>query len=251
VKRRIVPFVPPTLFILVVMALELFTNGGMKSWMCMHPRTGLGLLQIITHPFVDQNWGVCLVNVAFWFLMTYMISFFGMWLPYVLTSLLWLFGGIFCWIAVRDAPWCGLSGILIGLFFFQIGCLLSERPINYQVTAVWILIVVGYIVVTWLILPGSSEIVCIEGHFYNAVIGLILCWMHISRGSFADYIHPHTELQEQPDTTQYPPVQGRVTSPTRNQFPSPNSKVVIEMQDVGEIVPTGSASNIDDVSTRV
>lgn len=167
-----------------------FVQGGIL------PRTGKGLLGIITAPLIHADWKHLFDNSIPAFLLTLALFYFYRGISYRIFFLIYLVGNALVWIVGRDAYHIGASGIIYGLvaFLFLSGFLRRIR----NLMAISLIVVFMYGSLVWGLLPYDYKISW-EGHLMGAISGVLLAILYRDQGP--EPYKPSWELEEESDAT--------------------------------------------------
>lgn len=145
----------------------------------VHPRTWIGLLGIVTMPFLHASFGHLIGNTLPLIVLLFLLvgSRAQSWrivLEIVLIS------GLLVWLLGRDANYVGASALIYGLItFLLLGGFLERRPIPIMVAAVTFLFYGGSLL--WGLVPRPGPVAW-DAHLWGAVAGCIVAF-HLARPS--------------------------------------------------------------------
>jgi membrane associated rhomboid family serine protease len=149
--------------------VELFL-GIHLSWFGIIPRTGFGLIGIVTAPMLHGNLDHLLSNtIPLFFLGTVLFFFYDrigttvFFRAYIWTNVMvWLFGR-------RDSSHIGASGVVYGLAFFLIFFGIFRRDFTSMLISIVVIMLYGGVI--YGVLPTDPR-VSWESHFAGALVGI-------------------------------------------------------------------------------
>jgi len=139
------------------------------------PLTLKGLRGILFSPLIHANFEHLVANTFPLFILTFSLFFFYRKSAYSILILIYLFSGLFVWIAGREALHIGASGIIYGLaaFLFMSGIL----SYNVRLLTISMIVALLYGGLLWGIFPIKPEISW-ESHLWGGVSGLGLALLY-------------------------------------------------------------------------
>lgn len=138
------------------------------------PRTGAGLLGLVTSPFVHANFAHLAANLPPFLVLGALVLRTGT--PRFIedTVFIALAGGFAVWLAGRKATHVGMSGVVFGLLGHQVMFALQHpTPTNLAIGA-GVLLFYGGMVAG---LASARKASSWEGHFFGLLAGLSKAWL--------------------------------------------------------------------------
>ncbi|MDU1903418.1 MAG: rhomboid family intramembrane serine protease [Dysgonomonas sp.] len=138
------------------------------------PRATVGLMGILTAPFVHGDIQHLIANTLPFFVLSFLLFLFYKKRAAYFLVLIWLFTGVLTWLIGRSAWHIGASGVIYGLASFLVfGGIISH---NWKLILVSVIVLILYSGMAWGIFPGDARISW-EGHLSGAISGIILAFM--------------------------------------------------------------------------
>lgn len=144
----------------------------------IYPRQTVGLVGILTSPFIHGDVQHLMSNSIPFFILSFLLFFFYKKKAIGYLSLIWITSGLFTWIIGRESWHIGASGVIYGMItFLVLGGILSRK---WWLILVSIVVSILYSGIIWGIFPGEAGISW-EGHLSGAVSGII--WAVLNKKS--------------------------------------------------------------------
>jgi membrane associated rhomboid family serine protease len=145
----------------------------------IHPRTLMGLPEIIWAPLIHVSWAHLIGNtvpvLVFGFLA--MAAGIGPWIA--VTSMIWIISGLGVWLIGPAGSTVGASGIAFGWLLFLLVRGIFNRSFGQIVISLVLLFYWGSVL--WGLVPGREDISW-QGHLFGALAG-ILCAFLVAKAS--------------------------------------------------------------------
>ncbi|MEM7045792.1 MAG: rhomboid family intramembrane serine protease, partial [Pseudomonadota bacterium] len=143
------------------------------------PRSLVGLIGIVTMPFLHGSFGHLLSNSL------PLVILLGLMVlsrprPWSTLVLLTLISGAALWLLGRPAIHIGASGLIYALMGFLIGAGVLERRLVPALVALFVGVTYGFSIIGG-ILPGQPG-VSWEGHLFGLIAGAALAWTRFGPG---------------------------------------------------------------------
>mmetsp|Transcript_35831 Transcript_35831/g.86207 ORF Transcript_35831/g.86207 Transcript_35831/m.86207 type:complete len:241 (+) Transcript_35831:1-723(+) len=152
----------------------------MESWMGIHPRTWEGFLQIFTAPFCHLSWAHLTANLTGWFILGAVTMLNGR-RCYVMTCcFVAVVGGLLVVICGRNAIHAGASGVLFGLFAFQLTAVCFQPQIEWKSVVGLLVAAVVFGGMIFGVLPTDAT-VSWESHLFGAAAGVLFAWLYFKK----------------------------------------------------------------------
>lgn len=141
----------------------------------IHPRTLMGLADIVWAPLLHGGWAHLMGNtlpvLLFGFLA--MAGGIGPWIAVTVT--VWVISGLGVWlVSPSDTVTIGASGIAFGWLMFLLVRGIFNRSFGQIVVALVLLFYWGSVL--WGLLPGRADISW-QGHLFGALAGVLCAWL--------------------------------------------------------------------------
>ncbi|HEX5120621.1 MAG TPA: rhomboid family intramembrane serine protease [Pseudonocardiaceae bacterium] len=140
----------------------------------IHPRTLMGLPEIIWAPLIHGGWPHLISNtvpvLVFGFLA--MAGGIGPWIA--VTSVIWVISGLGVWLVGPAGSTIGASGIAFGWLTFLLVRGIFNRSFGQIVVALVLLFYWGSVL--WGLVPGNPEISW-QGHLFGALAGFLCAFL--------------------------------------------------------------------------
>jgi membrane associated rhomboid family serine protease len=140
----------------------------------IHPRTLMGLPEIIWAPLIHGSWAHLIGNtipvLVFGFLA--MAGRIGPWIA--ITSVIWVISGLGVWAIAPAGSTIGASGIAFGWLMFLLVRGIFNRSVGQIVVALILLFYWGSVL--WGLVPGRPEISW-QGHLFGALAGVLCAFL--------------------------------------------------------------------------
>jgi membrane associated rhomboid family serine protease len=146
--------------------------GGALRTLGVRPRTSIGLLGILTSPFLHSSWEHLVANTVPFFILGSFVILGGIRDFLILTVFTPLFSGLGIWLFGQPyTNHIGASDIIFG----YLGFLLVRSYFANDALSIVLTIVVGFMYgrTLWGIFPGE-EGVSWEGHFFGLIAGVLV-----------------------------------------------------------------------------
>jgi membrane associated rhomboid family serine protease len=143
----------------------------------VHPRTWLGLIGIVTLPFLHASFGHLVGNTLPLIVLLFLLagSRAKSWMIVLEIAIL---SGVLVWLLGRDANYVGASALIYGLIaFLLLGGYLERRPIPIVVAAITFLFYGGSLL--WGLVPRPGPVAW-DAHLWGAVAGGVVAF-HLAR----------------------------------------------------------------------
>jgi membrane associated rhomboid family serine protease len=145
----------------------------------IHPRTLMGLPEIIWAPLIHVSWAHLIGNtvpvLVFGFLA--MAAGIGPWIA--VTSMIWIISGLGVWLIGPAGSTVGASGIAFGWLLFLLVRGIFNRSFGQIVISLVLLFYWGSVL--WGLVPGREDISW-QGHLFGALAG-VLCAFLVAKAS--------------------------------------------------------------------
>jgi membrane associated rhomboid family serine protease len=145
----------------------------------IHPRTLMGLPEIIWAPLIHVSWAHLIGNtipvVVFGYLA--MAGGIGPWIA--TTSVIWVISGLGVWLIGSPGSTVGASGVAFGWLTFLLVRGIFNRSVGQIAIALVLLFYWGSVL--WGLLPGRADISW-QGHLFGALAG-ILCALLVAKAN--------------------------------------------------------------------
>ncbi len=182
-SSRVEVFGYPILLLLVMWTIYIADNQlGLELYRFgVHPRYADGLSGIAFMPLIhsQRDFNHILNNSIPIFVLLASLIYFYRELAVKVFVLIWLFTGLFTWVAARESYHIGMSGVIYGLvgFLFFSGAIRKYRPLM----GLSLVIVFLYGSLVWGIFP-MEEHISWEGHLFGFGTGVILAFAFRAKG---------------------------------------------------------------------
>lgn len=145
------------------------------------PRTGRGLIGILTAPFLHGDWNHLIANSVPFLLLGGILALRGVRLFVGATLVIILVAGVGTWLVGRGpAAHIGASGVVFGYFGFHLAAGWFERSFKAILVAVGVTIIYGGLI--WGVLPSDTRISW-EGHLFGFIGGGLAAKLLTGRAS--------------------------------------------------------------------
>lgn len=146
------------------------------------PRSYLGLRGVIFSPLIHstKDFSHIINNSAPFFILSWTLFYFYRKIAWNILLISWIVGGLFVWIAARSSYHIGMSGVIYSLAFFLFFSGVLRKEIKLMAISLFVSFLYGSMV--WGIFPGEPNI-SFEGHFFGALIGVILSYFYKKEGA--------------------------------------------------------------------
>jgi membrane associated rhomboid family serine protease len=184
-RQLFTSFIIPFFFVLVLWLIkgveELFHTSfaGYGLW----PLKPLGLIGIITCPFLHADWAHLFANSIPLLVLGGLLFYFYRSTSWQIVALIWLVTGLWVWVFSRtDGVHIGASGLVYGIasFLFFSG-IIRRDPTTMVIT---LLVTFLYGGMVWGIFPQlfPRERISWESHLMGLLCGLVLAWFYKDAG---------------------------------------------------------------------
>lgn len=165
-------------FTAVMYGIELVNAGllhGSLQYDGIHPRSLMGLADIVWAPLIHLNWAHLIGNtvpvLVFGFLA--MAGGIGPWIA--VTVSIWVISGLGVWaISPSNSVTVGASGIAFGWLMFLLVRGIFNRSVGQIVVALVLVFYWGSVL--WGLLPGRADISW-QGHLFGALAGVLCAFL--------------------------------------------------------------------------
>lgn len=138
------------------------------------PREGLGLIGLITSPFLHGNFSHLFLNSIPLFVLSCLVLINGVAFFLKLTVFIMLVGGIMVWLFGRKASHIGASGVVMGYWAF----LLINAVHHFTVMTVILAVVCLYYFSSMVMnLFPTDRKASFEGHLFGALAGVLAVYL--------------------------------------------------------------------------
>jgi len=144
----------------------------------IYPHRLNSLSNIITAPFIHENFEHLFSNTIPFLLLGTAIFYFYKESAYKVFIFIWFFSGFWVWLAARPSYHIGASGMIYGFASFVFFSGLIHK--NKALASLSLLIVFIYGGMIWGILPIKPEISW-ESHLFGAITGLISAFVFVPK----------------------------------------------------------------------
>lgn len=154
--------------------------GGALRKLGIRPRTSLGLLGILTSPFLHSDWEHLAGNTVPFLILGWFVMLGGIQNFFMITAFIALFSGLGIWLF--GAPYTNHAGAS-GVIFGYLGFLLLRSYFTNDALSIVLTVVVGFMYgrILWGIFP-EEEGVSWEGHLFGFMAGiLVACFLDMFR----------------------------------------------------------------------
>jgi membrane associated rhomboid family serine protease len=142
----------------------------------IHPRTLMGLPEIIWAPLLHVSWAHLIGNtipvVVFGYLA--MAGGIGPWIA--VTATIWVISGLGVWLIAPASSTVGASGVAFGWLLFLLVRGIFSRSFGQILIALVLLFYWGSVL--WGLLPGRVD-VSWQGHLFGALAGVLCAWLTV------------------------------------------------------------------------
>ncbi len=143
------------------------------------PRTGSGLVGIVTMPFLHAGLGHLLSNTIPLVILMILLASSRRRCWSIVAGMV-LASGILLWLLGRTANHIGASGLVFGLIAFLVTAgLLEKRVLSLLLTCVVLFLFSGTFF--WGLVPVGNRSISVEGHLFGAAAGVLLAFVDNSR----------------------------------------------------------------------
>jgi membrane associated rhomboid family serine protease len=174
----------PALLLLVMWIIKLIEVNWKISFINLgvYPLKAVGLIGIITSPFIHENFQHLISNSLPFFLLTLTLFYFYKGIATRVFLLIWFVEGVCVWLSGREAYHIGASGIVYGLasFLFLSGIVRRDS----RLAAITMVIVFLYGSMVWGIFPDffPGKNISYEAHLWGLIAGLVFAIYYRKRG---------------------------------------------------------------------
>lgn len=199
-------------FVIVLWLVKLFEfefDLDFSTWGVL-PHDVKGLRGIIFSPLIHASFKHLIANSIPLFILTFTLFFFYRKSSYTIFILIYLFSGIFVWLAGREALHIGASGIIYGLaaFLFMSGII----SFNVRLLTISLIVALVYGGLFWGVFPYKPEISW-ESHLWGGISGFVLAFFYrkpvpddppeeeVEEDEEIDDIIPEIEIESEEDST--------------------------------------------------
>lgn len=146
------------------------------------PREKSGLWGILFSPLLHstRDFGHIINNSPPFLILGWTLFYFYRKIAWQILSLSWLVGGLFVWIAARSSFHIGMSGVIYSLAFYLFFSGVFRKELKLMAISLFVVFLYGGMV--WGIFPGDPG-VSFEGHFFGALVGVILAYYYKKEGA--------------------------------------------------------------------
>ena len=146
------------------------------------PRNKSGLLGILFSPLLHstKDFSHIINNSPPFLILGWTLFYFYRKIAWQILSLSWIVGGVFVWIAARSSFHIGMSGVIYSLAFFIFFSGVFRKELKLMAISLFVVFLYGSMV--WGIFPGDPG-VSFEGHFFGALVGVILAYYYQKEGA--------------------------------------------------------------------
>lgn len=175
-KQLLHSLVFPVIFLVIIWLVKFaeLATGTSFAFLGVYPRELYGLAGIVFSPLIHSDFEHLYANsVPILVLMTSLFYFYRK-IAFKVFFLIYLFSGIWLWIAGRESYHIGASGLIYGLaaFLFVSG-ILRKSP---QLLAITLMVTFLYGSIIWGIVPDfyPEKNISWEGHLFGMIAGIAL-----------------------------------------------------------------------------
>ena len=142
------------------------------------PRTGGGLLGILTAPFLHGNAAHLVANLPPFVILSALVLRRGEHTFLMTVVLIALASGLLLWLLGRKAAHMGMSGVIFGLFGYLVTLAYFTRGTTDVLIAGAVVLVYGSMLAG--IKPARNG-TSFEGHFFGLLAGVATAWLETSQ----------------------------------------------------------------------
>ena len=148
----------------------------------LHPRNDVGLLGILTMPFLHADFKHLLSNSLPLLCLLFAIIYFFKQTALQILLLVFFFTGLLTWIIAKDGNHIGASGIVYALAFFLTTISILKK--ETRLMAYTLIIVFLYGTIIWGFFPSlfPERHISWQGHLSGAITGTILAFLFRTKG---------------------------------------------------------------------
>ncbi len=176
-SRMLITAIPPALIVLLIAAVHVlnatFDLGLVRFGLL--PRSGQGLVGILTAPLLHGDLEHILNNALSGFLLGWALFYFYPRIAGRVVAMGWLLTGVLVWLVARPDRHIGASGVVytMAAFLFTSGVIRNQRTLM----ALSLLVVFMYGSMIWGIFPIVPRISW-ESHLFGGLVGVVLAFVH-------------------------------------------------------------------------
>lgn len=145
----------------------------------VYPRSVSGLWGILFSPFLHGGLEHIVNNSPPIFILSWALFYFYRKIATQILIISWLVGGLFVWIAAREAYHIGMSGVIYSLAFFVFFSGVFRKEVKVMAIALFVAFLYGSMI--WGIFPLDPK-VSFEAHLFGAVVGVALAYFYRKEG---------------------------------------------------------------------
>ena len=174
----------PFIMILLMFILQIFDNVFQTSFnnYGLIPRKAIGLIGIITSPFLHANYSHLFSNLFPFFFLLSLLFFSYNKIALIVFTQIYIWTGILVWISARDGNHIGASGLIYGLSAFLVLSGLLRKDIKAMALAFLVIFLYGSLI--WGIFPNlfPEKNISWESHLWGLITGFILAFYYRKSG---------------------------------------------------------------------
>ena len=146
------------------------------------PRNKSGLIGILFSPLIHStnDFTHIINNSPPFLILSWALFYFYRKIAWQILALSWIVGGLFVWIAARSSFHIGMSGVIYSLAFFLFFSGVFRKELKLMAISLFVVFLYGSMI--WGIFPSDSGI-SFEGHFFGALVGVILAYYYQKEGA--------------------------------------------------------------------
>jgi len=183
-KRILNSMLVPLMLVILMWAVMIIkvTGGYSLSFLGIYPLAWKGLPGIITTPFIHGDFSHLIANTVPMLVLGSALFYFYRGIAPRILILIWLFTGIWVWIAAREAWHIGASGIVYGLAAFILVSGIIRKHSGLMAMALVVVFLYGSLI--WGIFPEffPNERISWEAHLFGLVAGVALAFYYRKEG---------------------------------------------------------------------
>lgn len=164
------------------------------------PRTMSGLWGILFSPFLHGGFEHIVNNSPPILILSWALYYFYRKIATQILLISWIIGGLFVWIAARDAYHIGMSGVIYSLAFFIFFSGLFRRETKVMAIALFVAFLYGSMI--WGVFPLDPK-VSFEAHLFGAIIGVALAYFYRNEGETFKKKRYQFEIDDENDEKMY------------------------------------------------
>ncbi len=146
----------------------------------IHPRTAMGLLDILWAPLLHGSWAHLAGNTIPVLVFGFLAMSGGIRQWVVVTAFVWVISGLGVWaLSGSGSVTVGASGVAFGWLTFLLLRGIFNRAVGQILVSLVLLFYWGSVL--WGLLPGATD-VSWQGHLFGALAGVLCAWLAAKAG---------------------------------------------------------------------